>query len=155
MADEKIFRYDVFLNHRGTDTKKQFLVPLVEKLHEAGIERSFLDSLNIHFGQMVFTVIEEALQSARMHIAVFSKNYAGSACCLIELQQMLLTGSPIITVFYDVAPEDLRRPRNIRGPYAEAFRIHAEREKPEVVESWVKALEQAAAIRGFVRASYG
>ena len=68
---------------------------------------------------------------------------------------MLVTGRPIITVFYDVLPEHVRQPRNPRGPYAEAFAMHAARENPDIVASWEVALEKAAAIRGFIRANFG
>lgn len=154
-SSNKFFDYDVFLNHRGPDTKEQFLVPLVQKLQDAGIQRPFLDRREVHHGEDIFKAIEDALASARIHIAFFSRNYAQSTYCLSELHKMLDTGRPIITVFYDVRPEHVRRPRNIRGPYAEAFRIHEAREKPDVVENWATALEKAAAIRGFVRASDG
>jgi hypothetical protein len=146
-------KYDVFLNHRGPDTKEQFLVPLIEKLHEANFE-AFMDRRGVHHGENVFETIDEALASARMHVAFFSRNYAQSTYCLSELHQMLVTGRPIITVFCDVLSEHVRRPRNPRGPYAEAFEIHAARENPDIVASWVVALEKAAAIRGFVRANF-
>lgn len=152
-TNKKSLKYDVFLNHRGPDTKEQFLVPLIKKLQEADFE-AFMDRQGVHHGENVFDAIGEALASARMHIAFFSRNYAHSTYCLTELHQMLLTGRPIITVFYDVLPEHVRRPRNPNGPFAEAFKIHEAREKPDVVESWVIALEKAASIRGFVRANY-
>ena len=150
-SSNKFFEYDVFLNHRGPDTKEQFLVPLIKKLQDAGIQRPFMDRRDIHHGEDVFKTIENALASARIHIAIFSQNYAHSTYCLSELHEMLVTGRPIITVFYDVGPEHVRRPRNMHGPYAEAFKIHEAREKPNVVENWVIALQKAAAIRGFVR----
>ena len=149
-----LLKYDVFLNHRGPDTKEQFLVPLMEKLHEANFE-AFMDRQGVHHGENVFETIDQALATARMHVAFFSRNYAQSVYCLSELHQMLVTGRPIITVFYDVLPENLRRPRNPRGPYAEAFEKHAARENPDIVASWEVALEKAAAIRGFIRANFG
>ena len=149
------FEYDVFLNHRGPDTKEQFLVPLIKKLQDAGIQRAFMDRRDVQHGEDVFKAIEDALASSRIHIAFFSRNYAHSTYCLNELHEMLVTGRPIITVFYDVGPEHVRRPRKMHGPYAEAFKTHEVREKPDVVENWVIALEKAAAIRGFVRANYG
>jgi hypothetical protein len=154
-SSNKFFDYDVFLNHRGPDTKEQFLVPLVQKLQDAGIQRPFLDRREVHHGEDIFKAIEAALASARIHIAFFSRNYAHSTYCLSELHEMLGTGRPIITVFYDVRPDHVRRPRNMHGPYAEAFKIHEAREKPDVVQNWATALEKAAAIRGFVRASDG
>jgi hypothetical protein len=153
-GSNKVFDYDVFLNHRGPDTKDQFVVPLVQKLQDAGI-RPFLDRREIHHGEDIFKAIEDALASARIHIAFFSRNYAQSTYCLSELHKMLGTGRPIITVFYDVRPDHVRRPRNMHGPYAAAFKIHEAREKPDVVQNWATALEKAAAIRGFVRASDG
>lgn len=149
-TNKKVLKYDVFLNHRGPDTKEQFLVPLAKKIHEASFE-PFLDRQDVHHGENIFEVIEEALTSARMHIAVFSRNYARSPHCLRELHQMVCTKRPIIIVFYDVLPDQVRRSRDPHGPYAEAFEIHEAREKPDVVESWVIALEEASNRRGFIR----
>lgn len=145
--------YDVFINHRGSDTKESFAYPLQEKLREKGIE-PFVDKYAIHHGENVFITIEEAIRRAHVHIAIFSKNYAQSTYCLNELHRMILSGKPIITVFYDVEPEHVRRPRRPCGPYEEAFKKHDKREKPEDVKQWASALEGAADIRGFIRANY-
>lgn len=150
---KKFVKYDVFLNHRGPDTKDRFLVPLEKRLHEAGFV-PFLDRLDIGHGEHVFGTIEEAIRTASMHVAVLSKGYAESYHCLTELHQMLETKKLIITVFYDVGPEHVRRPRNPGGPYAEAFKKHDKREKPEDVKNWERALETVATIRGFVRSDY-
>ena len=153
--NKRFVKHDVFLNHRGPDTKKKFLISLQKRLREVGM-KPFLDELDIDRGEHVYGTIEEAIRTASMHVAVFSKNYAKSIYCLTELHQMLETKKPIITVFYDVMPEHVRRPRNLNGPYEEAFKKHDDdkRYKPEVVEKWIKALETAASIRGFVRVDY-
>ncbi|KAG0613346.1 hypothetical protein M758_6G096100 [Ceratodon purpureus] len=150
-------KYDVFLNHRGPDTKKSFVIPLEQQLREEGIS-AFLDRHNIHHGDNLFKNIKDSIKSAHLHIAIFSRNYAHSTYCLDELDQMYQMSLPerksLIPVFYDVKPEHVRRPLRQGGPFEEAFKKHEEREKPEDVQRWVRALQNAAEIKGFDRTEY-
>lgn len=145
--------YDVFLNHRGPDTKEKFVIPLQSKLQQKGIQ-SFVDKESIHLGENVFTKIDDAINMAHMHIAIFSKTYAQSTFCLNELYEMIRSGKPIVPVFYDVKPEHVRWPRRQDGPYEKSLKKHDARQKPEVVERWERVLERAANIRGLVGHDY-
>ncbi len=73
-------------------------------------------------GQHTFNSIDEALWGVRVHMAIFSKDYAESKFCLEELCDMLRSGKLIFPVYLDVEPRDLKRPH--KGAFACAFRKH-------------------------------
>lgn len=65
---------------------------------------------------------------------------------------MMKSGKPVVPVFFDVEPADLRRVHSgplCRLAYAEAFEKHSYRERPEQVEEWADALRKLADICGF------
>jgi hypothetical protein len=107
--------FDVFLNHRGPDVKGGFASHLHQALQEARC-RPFLDKQSLEKGQHGQNNIYEALRCASVHVAIFSKDYAGSHFCLHELCVMLESEKLIIPVFYDVSPSVLRC-EDPDGPY--------------------------------------
>jgi hypothetical protein len=131
--------YDVFINHRGIDARETLANPLYEILSGMGF-RVFLDSLELELGVFFPTALEEAMSSAKLHIAIFSKNYAQSPWCLEELSFMLRTGRKIVPVFYHVQPEDVR---HAKGVFADAFSRHENngRYTAEEVQEWKNALK--------------
>ena len=139
--------YDVFLNHRGPDVKGGFIAHLEEALRQAGLN-PFLDKASLKKGDHAFRAIDKALEVARVHVAVVSRRYAESKHCLNELVAMLRSGKPVIPIFYDVQPTEMRRVG--RGVFAAAFRNHRTREPAERVQEWVDALCELADITAFV-----
>ncbi|KAG0563674.1 hypothetical protein KC19_8G050100 [Ceratodon purpureus] len=137
--------YDVFLNHRGPDVKAGFISHLDEALRIAGLN-PFLDKASLRKGRPAFGSINDALNVAKIHVAVVSKGYAESKYCLTELVAMMRSGKPVIPVFYDVEPVDLRWMEN--GPFKEAFEKHKLKRTPEQVEEWRDALLKLAEITG-------
>ncbi|KAG0607740.1 hypothetical protein M758_8G051100 [Ceratodon purpureus] len=137
--------YDVFLNHRGPDVKAGFISHLDEALRTAGLN-PFLDKASLKKGHPAFRSINDALEAAKIHVAVVSKGYAESKYCLTELVAMMRSGKPVIPVFYDVEPVDLRWVEN--GPFAKAFEKHKLKRTPEQVEEWRDALLKLAEITG-------
>ncbi|KAG0607709.1 hypothetical protein M758_8G048500 [Ceratodon purpureus] len=137
--------YDVFLNHRGPDVKAGFISHLDEALRTAGLN-PFLDKASLKKGHPAFRSINDALEVAKIHVAVVSKGYAESKYCLTELVAMMRSGKPVIPVFYDVEPVDLRWVEN--GPFAKAFEKHKLKKTPEQVEEWRDALLKLAEITG-------
>ncbi|KAG0626627.1 hypothetical protein M758_2G138900 [Ceratodon purpureus] len=138
--------YDVFLNHRGPDVKAGFIAHLDEALRGAGLN-PFLDKESLRKGDPAFTSIDAALKVAKVHVAVVSKRYAESKYCLNELVDMLRSGKPVIPVYYEVEPAQLRWVEN--GPFAEAFEKHKCKRPPEQVQEWTLALRRLADITGF------
>ncbi|KAG0627724.1 hypothetical protein M758_2G223400 [Ceratodon purpureus] len=150
ISRDKYEKYDVFVNHRGPDVKLTFAAHLNDALRRAGF-RPFLDAKSIREGSHVFKSIDEGLNVANVHVAIFSKGYAESKYCLEELCAMLQSHREcqkvIIPVFYDVNPEDLRYVE--RGPYAKGFRKHQSRNPQKDIQKWKDALIQVAEFRGF------
>jgi len=139
--------FDVFLNHRGFDVKWNFAADLHRALQDAGC-RPFLDMKGLH-DQKIY----EALGRASVHVAIFSKHYAGSYNCLEELCAMIEKEKLIIPVFYDVSPNDLHCKLH-NGPYTEAFRQMDGWIPASKVKKWKDALCMVAQLPGFQLADY-
>ncbi|KAH9289179.1 hypothetical protein KI387_033296 [Taxus chinensis] len=133
--------YDVFINHRGIDGNDGLANSIYSTLECTGL-RAFLDKETLELGDFLPTVIQDAMRTASLHIAIFSKNYAQSPWCLAELSFMLKTGTKIIPIFYDVLPSDLRWAGEGRGIYAEAFSQHENKRRYESdkLQEWKMAL---------------
>ncbi|XP_057852039.2 disease resistance protein RPV1 [Cryptomeria japonica] len=130
--------YDIFINHRGPDVKRPLATDLYDTLNGMGL-RVFLDSEELELGDSLPKELEEAMRSASLHLAIFSKNYAQSPWCLAELSFMLKTGTQIVPVFYHIKPDDVRY---ANGVFADAFSLHEKkgRHTPEKLEEWKSAL---------------
>eukprot|EP01018_Ginkgo_biloba_P040332 Gb_01678 [translate_table: standard] len=112
--------------------------------------RVFLDSEELQLGDDLPIAIQDAMRSASLHIAIFSKRYAESPWCLAELSYMLKSGGKIILVFYDVEPSDLRYIK--KGAYPHAFARHEEKGRygSEKLEEWKEALYKVSFRTGWV-----
>lgn len=141
--------YQVFINHRGKDTKLTLASSIYNALEPYGL-RVFLDQYVLSPGDTIETEIRGAISSSSVHIAIFSKNYAESEWCLKELCWMLTSSHEprFIPIFCDVEPSALSFVEN--GCYAKAFEKHLTREPKEVVVEWKEALRKAAGISGKV-----
>eukprot|EP00253_Pinus_taeda_P001167 PITA_01167 len=153
-----IYYYDVFLNHRGPDVKKTLASHLYYRLLSHGF-RPFLDRPELQEGDSFIRQIEGAIRTSFVHVAIFSPRYVESKWCLDELLLMLESGAPIIPVFYQVEPAELRWGKKF---YAEALQnlekkksydAETKTEKPRytstTIENWRKALSRVADISGF------
>ena len=83
-----------------------------------------------------------------VHVAIFSPRYAESKYCLNELRIILQSQKPLIPVFFDVEPENLRKFTEV-GPFAQAFSQQLSKGRDEDVVRWKAALLKAADITGF------
>ncbi|GLJ38792.1 hypothetical protein SUGI_0790800 [Cryptomeria japonica] len=148
-ASNKV-RYEVFINHRGIDTKHTLATSIYNALKGIGL-KVFLDEKELELGDCITAEIEEAMRTSLIHIAIFSPRYAESPWCLAELTYMLKTGTTIIPVFYDVEPSDLRY---LKGPFGAAFEEHENKKRkryaPEKLEEWKEALSNISLRHGQV-----
>ncbi|XP_059073352.1 TMV resistance protein N-like [Cryptomeria japonica] len=138
--------YDVFINHRGPDVKHKLATHIYNAIHALGL-KVFLDSNDLHLGDIFTIELQEAMSSASLHIAIFSPTYARSPWCLAELCFMLKTGTPIIPIFYQVQPEDVC---HLKGTYAAAFLEHEAKgryRKDQLLE-WKMALHNVSFYKG-------
>ncbi|XP_054781584.1 disease resistance protein RPV1-like isoform X2 [Prosopis cineraria] len=112
------YSYDVFLSFRGEDTRKSFTTHLCTALKQAGIE-VYMDEERIEGGDNISSSLLEAIESSRISIIIFSKNYAGSSWCLQELQKIMecykTSYQEVLPIFYDVRPFEVRKQQNAFG----------------------------------------
>jgi hypothetical protein len=98
-------------------------------------------------GNPALESIDQALDMAKVHVAVVSRGYAESKYCLNELVAMMRSCKPVVPVFYDVEPKNLRWVEN--GPFAEAFEKHKlKRRTQQKLQEWRDALGALAGVTG-------
>ncbi|KAG0626223.1 hypothetical protein M758_2G112100 [Ceratodon purpureus] len=90
MTEDEFGNYDVFMSHRGPDTKTGFVGFLYEGLEAAGL-RPFLDCESIDKGQTSWACIEHAIKTTPIALVIFSESFAQSEWCLKELHLLLKT----------------------------------------------------------------
>lgn len=98
---------DVFLNHRGIDTKRTIVSLLYDHLSRLNL-RPFLDNKNMKPGDKLFDKIDSAIQSCKVGVAVFSPRYCDSYFCLHELALFMESNKKVIPIFCDIKPSQLR-----------------------------------------------
>ncbi|KAI4296672.1 hypothetical protein L6164_036613 [Bauhinia variegata] len=120
---------DVFINHRGIDTKRNVAGLLYDHLTRLRV-RSFLDSMNMKPGDRLFDHIDRAILGCKVGVAVFSPRYCDSYFCLHELALLMESKRRVVPIFYDVKPSQLHVPDNGTCP-------------PEELQRFSLALEEA------------
>ncbi|KAB2029533.1 hypothetical protein ES319_D05G170700v1 [Gossypium barbadense] len=98
---------DIFINHRGTDTKKTIAGLLDDHFFRMGL-RPFLDSKNMKPGDRLFEKIDPAIRGCKIGVAIFSPNYCDSYFCLHELALLIESKKRVIPIFWDVKPSQLQ-----------------------------------------------
>ncbi|KAG0619371.1 hypothetical protein M758_4G134900 [Ceratodon purpureus] len=142
--------YDVFISHRGPDTKTGFVSFLHRDLEAAGL-LPFLDCKSIDIGEDSWECIEHAIRKTPIAVVVFSESFAQSKWCLRELHVMLHTPSvKVLPVFYKVRPSEVRFPES--GQLKDGFQKLIGRHDKIVIEQWRADLEQASKLMGWEHA---
>ncbi|XP_038688491.1 TIR-only protein-like [Tripterygium wilfordii] len=98
---------DVFINHRGIDTKRTISGLLYDHLRRLRLN-PFLDSKNMKPGDNMLGKIESAIGRSKVGVAVFSPRYCDSYFCLHELALIMESKKKVIPIFCDVKPSELR-----------------------------------------------
>ncbi|KAL1217633.1 Toll/interleukin-1 receptor-like protein [Cardamine amara subsp. amara] len=143
-------QFDVFLNFRGIDTRRNLISFLYRDLLRRKI-RTFKDDKELESGQKFSPELIRAIEGSKFAVVVVSVNYAASPWCLDELVKIMeLENKDLIKVFpifYGVDPSDVRRQI---GKVAEQFKKHEGREDQDLekVLSWRQALTNLANISG-------
>ncbi|XP_008799255.1 TIR-only protein-like [Phoenix dactylifera] len=122
-------RCDVFINHRGADTKRTVAGLLYDRLVQLNL-RPFLDSRTMEPGDKLYDCINSAILDCKVGIAIFSPRYCESFFCLHELAMLVESGKKLIPIFCDVKPSDILVADVGSHP-------------PEKIELFRKALEEA------------
>ncbi|GLJ08064.1 hypothetical protein SUGI_0080740 [Cryptomeria japonica] len=142
--------YAVFINHRGKDTKESLASLVYRNLHNRGF-KVFMDKSCLRAGQYIPQAITCAIRSASVHVVILSPNYGQSEWCLDELFFIVQTGGPIIPVFWQIRPCEVRM-EDKNGVYAKAFREHKRAGKfnSRTLEKWKAALRRISLPEGFI-----
>ncbi|XP_068317104.1 probable 2' cyclic ADP-D-ribose synthase BdTIR [Pyrus communis] len=98
---------DVFINHRGIDTKRTVAGLLFYHFSRLNLH-PFLDSKNMKPGDKLFDKIDAAIHKCKVGVAVFSPHYCESYFCLHELALLMESKKRVIPVFCNVKPSHLR-----------------------------------------------
>ena len=142
------WKYDVFLNFRGEDTRNGFVSHLYAALKQKGIS-TFKDDVRLERGKHISSDLLEAIEKSRFAIVIFSRNYAFSRWCLDELVKIVeckkKLRTTILPVFYHVDPSDVR---NQRKSFAQAFVEHKNKNLNKE-QMWKDALKEVANISGW------
>ncbi|KAM7466384.1 hypothetical protein LguiB_013946 [Lonicera macranthoides] len=119
------------------------------EIKRAGIH-TFRDDNELRIGEEISPELLKAIKESKISIPIFSKNYASSKWCLLELAQMVEChvneGQKIFPIFYDVDASDVR---NQKGSYEEAFRLHEKKFDEKTVQRWRDALRTVGQLKGY------
>ena len=143
------WKYDVFLNFRGQDTRNNFTDHLYVALQRKDI-LTFRDE-KLEKGKSISDLFK-TIEKSQIAIIILSKNYASSTWCLDELAKIVKCrekmGLIVLPIFYDVDPTDVRKQT---GTFKQAFTDHQERFKDNIekVETWRATLRKVANISGW------
>ncbi|KAM7461428.1 hypothetical protein LguiA_029549 [Lonicera macranthoides] len=141
--------YEVFLSFYGQDIRHGFTDFLYTYLCGAGIS-TFRDNEGLHVGEEIGPELLKAINDSKIYIPIFSKNYAYSKWCLIELAHMVKCQENgdrmIFPIFYDVDPSEVQHPHT--GSYEKAFRQHKKKFDENKVQQWEEALGIVGNLKG-------
>ncbi|XP_040368554.1 TMV resistance protein N [Rosa chinensis] len=161
-SSRRQWKYDVFLNFRGKDTRKYFTSNLYAELNQKGI-LSFWDGAELEKGKSIWPELLAAIEDSRFAIVILSENYASSSWCLDELVKIIQCvkemGQQVLPVFYKVDPSDVRHQRGRfelkRDPEVEV-RAHEEvyGNNEDRLNAWRDALTQVANLSGWDSKNY-
>ncbi|KAB2627204.1 TMV resistance protein N-like [Pyrus ussuriensis x Pyrus communis] len=149
------WKYHVFLNFRGEDTRRTFICHLYEALVRKSIN-TFIDDEELRKGNDLSQLLT-AISDSRLSVVVFSQNYGSSTWCLKELVQILQCMDQkkqiVIPIFYQVDPSHVRK---IEGSFEKAFSKHEldPNADMEEVQRWRSALQRAPNLCGWDSQNY-
>ena len=121
--------YDVFINHRGVDTRHTVSRLLHDRLLQlsGGRVRTFLDSMSLRPGDRLVEGINQGMSQCKVAVAIFSERYLDSEFCLHELAALVEARKVIVPIFYGVKPSALVLPQAVVHTHAprdvERFRV--------------------------------
>lgn len=145
-STQLLWKYDVFVSFRGEDTRKNFVDHLSNAMFKKGLD-VFKDDVALRRGEYITPALLAAIENSRFTVVVFSKKYADSSFCLIELAKIMecrkKRGQIVLPVFYDMEATHVRHQSGVFGA---GFAKH---KKDSRVSEWRQALVAAAGIAGW------
>ncbi|XP_014516173.1 disease resistance protein RLM3-like [Vigna radiata var. radiata] len=153
LTSEPHFIHDVFINFGGEDIGRRFVSHLHSVLLQAQV-KTFISQENLQQGMKVEEHIR-AIGGTKITIIVFSKSYAESTCCLLELEKIIechqTFGQIVLPVFYEIDPLDVRHQKDDFGKALEeaAHKIYSAEQVEHALSSWSHALTTTAGMTGW------
>ncbi|KAH7373011.1 hypothetical protein KP509_17G033100 [Ceratopteris richardii] len=141
--------FEVFICHRGTETKRNLVSVLNGMLGLKGIT-SFVD-YEMTQGTEIKSAIEDAIKISSVHIVILSPDFENSKWCLDEVVQIMTMQSSagtsrrarkVIPIFCDVE-RSMVRERAVRSSY------NVRGSSPEEWKLWGEAVESLCNFKGF------
>ena len=131
------YENEVFISFHAEDTRTRFTGHLF-----AALERK---RIRTYRGEFIQTELMKAIETSRIAVVVFSKNYVTSNCCLDELVKIMeckrVLNQTVLPIFYDVSPSEVRKHK---GNLAEAI-LNGPEDK---VNIWKATLKDVANLAG-------
>ncbi|KAG0589755.1 hypothetical protein KC19_1G045400 [Ceratodon purpureus] len=147
VTEDEFGVYDVFISHRGPDTKTGFVSFLYKGLEAAGLV-PFLDCKSIDKGQDAWKCIDHAIKTTPIALVIFSKSFVQSEWCMKELHLALSNpGVKVLPVFYRIQPCEVNFPE--KGQLATGFEKLKQRHDETLIEQWREDLRKASKLNGW------
>ena len=131
------YENEVFISFHAEDTRTRFTGHLF-----AALERKRICAYR---GEFIQTELMKAIETSRIAVVVFSKNYTSSNWCLDELVKIMkckrVLNQTVLPIFYDVSPSEVRKHK---GNLAEAI-LNGPEDK---VNIWKATLKDVANLAG-------
>ncbi|KAI4340289.1 hypothetical protein MLD38_025140 [Melastoma candidum] len=128
--------FNIFLVHRGPDTKEREAALIYDYLRGSGYF-PFLDVESLMPGEKIPDGIDEALWESKLGIIIFSPRFGESQHCLDELVKLIEMRKPLLPIFSDIEPSELRVAEYRMG-----------RDTAGKVKEYTDALDEAKQVRG-------
>lgn len=136
--------WEVFVSHRGPDTKTTFVDGLRRELPGRSV---FVDE-HMDKGVDSWATIKGALQQARVVVLVLSPGYQESPWCLEEMRLAFEAGKVVRVVFYETSPGQIPI-LNLEPALIKAQRSPQLAGGQELLSDWQAALAKAATVVGW------
>ena len=144
LSTPSLNKYEVFVSFRGADIRTGFISHFFVALNHERI-RVYRDDIDLPRGGEIGPELLKAIETSRIAVVVFSKNYATSDWCLDELVKIMeckrLLNQRVLPIFYDVSQSEVLEQKGI---FAEALLKGPE----DKVNNWRAALTEAAGLAG-------
>ncbi|KAG0605158.1 hypothetical protein M758_9G036100 [Ceratodon purpureus] len=137
----------VILNH-SPDVDKDFVSALERNFLGAGLQ-PFMNAKSFVRERHAYNFDDERFSRVQLHVAIFSKGFAESKYCLNELSDMVRSKKQLVTIFYDIEPEQLH---SSEGPFNAAFHGFLNKGKEADVRRWNETLQAIDITKGFMHA---
>ena len=142
--------YQVFVSFRGDDIRTGFKSHLFAALNHKRIG-AYRDDIDLPRGEEIGPELLKAIETSRIAVVVFSKNYATSDWCLDELVKIMeckrLLNQRVLPIFYGVSQSEVLEQNGI---FAEALLKGPE----DKVNNWKAALTEIAGLTGLHSEQY-